>query len=346
MQRRTVTLSSVLLLLLTFASSSALAQYQRTNLSSNQFGLAPNTDPLIVNAWGLVHGPGTPWWVADNNSGWSTLYNAGGVRQFPPQPLSVEIPGASGGIGQPTGLVFFAGWPANKEFMVNGWSALFLFATLDGTISGWTFLDGDPNDAILAASRAGASYTGLAITNKAANNRLFAADNTNNRVDVYDRNFTFIKSFTDKTAPKNFAPFGIRDFDGFLYVTFADSTGGPGGFVDIFSEEGVFLRRLTSDAHLNQPWGLAAAPSGFGALSNTLLVSNNTNTGTINGFNAITGDFVGTVKDMMGHPIVIDQLWAIDFGDGKGANGSKTTLFFTAGPENNFAGLFGSIVFK
>jgi uncharacterized protein (TIGR03118 family) len=343
MRRRSTALALSLATLLMFVSTAALGQYQRTNLTSNQFGLAANTDPLLVNAWGLVHGPGTPWWISDNNSGWSTLYNAAGVRQ---NIALVEIPGASGGIGQPTGNVFFAGWPANKEFKVNGWSALFLFATLDGTISGWTFLDGDPNDAIIAVTAPGASYTGLAITNRPSNNRLFAADNTNNKVDVYDSNFTHIKSFTDKTTPKNFAPFGIRDFDGFVYVTFADNTGGPGGFVDIFSEDGVFLRRLTSDAHLNQPWGLAAAPSGFGPLSNTLLVSNNTNIGTINGFNAITGDFVGTVKDTSGNSIVIDQLWAIDFGDGFGANGPKNTLFFTAGPDNNFAGLFGSIVFK
>jgi uncharacterized protein (TIGR03118 family) len=106
------------------------------------------------------------------------------------------------------------------------------------------------------------------------------------------------------------------------------------------------LKRLVSGGALNQPWGLAAAPSGFGPLSNTLLVSNNTDTGTINGFNAITGEFVGTVKDSAGKPIVIDQLWGIDFGDGLGKNGPKNTLFFAAGPDNNFAGLFGSIVVK
>jgi len=106
------------------------------------------------------------------------------------------------------------------------------------------------------------------------------------------------------------------------------------------------VKRLTHGAPLNQPWGFAAATSNFGPLSNTLLVSNNTNSGTINGFNAITGQFVGTIRDATGAAIRIDQLWGIDFGDGLGKNGPKNRLFFTAGPDNNFAGTLGSIVFK
>ena len=163
---------------------------------------------------------------------------------------------------------------------------------------------------------------------------------------MYNGNFKLVKSFTDTALPAGFAPFGIRDLGGLLYVAFASSSGAAGGFVDIFSEQGTFLKHLTQGAPLNQPWGFAAAPSNFGPLSNTLLVSNNTNTGTINGFNAITGQFVGTIRDATGAAIHIDQLWGIDFGDGLGKNGSKNQLFFTAGPNNNFAGLFGGIVFK
>ena len=220
-----------------------------------------------------------------------------------------------------------------------------MFATLDGTISGWA-PQVDLNNAVIAVTVPGAVYTGLAITSKASGNFLFAADNANNKVDMYNGNFKLVKSFTDTALPAGFAPFGIRDLGGLLYVAFASSSGAAGGFIDIFSEKGTFLKHLAQGAPLNQPWGFAAAPSNFGPLSNTLLVSNNTNSGTINGFNAITGQFVGTIRDATGTAIHIDQLWGIDFGDGLGKNGSKNQLFFTAGPNNNFAGLFGGIVFK
>jgi uncharacterized protein (TIGR03118 family) len=338
MHRRTITLTASLGLVLMFVSSAALAQYQLTNLVSNQAGVAPHTDPLIVNAWGMVHAPGSPWWISDNNSGWSTLYNAAGVKQG----LVVEIPTASGGgVGSPTGDVF----NGSQEFQVKKWPSIFLFATLDGTISGWA-PQVDPNNAIIAVTAPGASYTGLAITSNASGNFLFAADNANNKVDMYDGNFKLVKSFTDTTLPSGFAPFGIRDLAGLVYVAFASSSGAAGGFIDIFSEKGTFLKHLAQGPPLNQPWGFAAAPSNFGPLSNTLLVSNNTNSGTINGFNAITGQFVGTIKDTTGKSIQIDQLWGIDFGDGLGNNGPKDRLFFTAGPDNNFAGTLGSIVFK
>jgi uncharacterized protein (TIGR03118 family) len=338
MQRRTAALAFNLGLALLFLSNIALAQYQLTNLVSNQVGVAPHTDPLIVNAWGLVHAPGSPWWIADNNSGWSTLYNANGVKQG----LVVEIPTASGGgVGSPTGDVF----NGSQEFQVKGWRSIFLFATLDGTISGWA-PQVDLNNAIIAVTAPGAVYTGLAITSKVSGNFLFAADNANNKVDMYDGNFKLVKSFTDKTLPAGFAPFGIRDLAGLVYVAFASPSGAAGGFIDIFSEQGTFLKRLAQGGPLNQPWGFAAAPSNFGPLSNTLLISNNTNSGTINAFNAINGQFVGQIKDSNGNVIRIDQLWGIDFGDGLGNNGPKNRLFFTAGPDNNFAGTLGSIVFK
>lgn len=338
MQNRTITLMCSLGLALLFVCNTAAAQYELTNLVSNQAGVAKHDDPLIVNAWGLVHGPGTPWWVSDNMSGWSTLYNANGVKQG----LVVEIPTATGaGVGSPTGVVF----NGSQDFKVNGQSTFFIFATLDGTISAWA-PNIDLNNALIQVKKAGAVYTGLAITNNASGNLLFAADNANNKVDVYNGSFQHIKSFTDTTLPTGFAPFGIRDLAGLIYVTFASTSGGPGGFIDVFSEKGVFLKQLVHGAPLNQPWGLAAAPGNFGPLSNTLLVSNNTNTGTINGFNSITGQFVGTIKDTTGKAIQIDQLWAVGFGDGSANNGPKNTLFFTAGPDNNFAGVLGSIVFK
>ena len=338
MQRRTLALTACLGLALMFFSSVALAQYQLTNLVSNQAGQAKHTDPLLVNAWGLVHTPGSPFWISDNGSGWSTLYTGTGVAES----LQVVVPSASGkGPGSPTGIVF-NGSP-DQEFQVQGWASIFLFATLDGTISGWA-PQSNPNSAIIAVTNPGAVYTGLAITSNASGNFLFAADNANNKVDMYDGTFTLVSSFTDTTLPAGFAPFGIQDISGLVYVSFASSSGASGGYIDIFSENGIFLKRLAEGGPLNQPWGFAAAPNNFGPLSNTLLVSNNVNKlGAINAFNAITGEFVGIVKDTNGKAIHVDQLWGIEFGGGTSSNGKRNELFFTAGPDNNKAGTFGKI---
>lgn len=339
--RRTIALTACLGLALLSISSVALAQYELTNLVSNQVGQAHHTDPLLVNAWGLVYAPGSPFWISDAGSGWSTLYDSAGVAKN----LKVEIPTASGGgVGSPTGIVF----NGSQEFQVKGWASIFLFATLDGTISGWA-PQSDPNNAIIAVdkSKSGAVYTGLAITSKASGNFLFAADSANNKVDVYDGGFNLVTSFTDNTLPAGFTPFGIQDISGLVYVAFADSAGGPGGFIDVFGEEGSFVKRVAQGKPLNQPWGITVAPSNFGPLSNTLLISNNLNkNGTINGFNAVTGKFVGTIKDTNGKAIRIDQLWAIVFGGGTPNDGATNQLFFTAGPSNNLAGTFGMIKFK
>ena len=153
-------------------------------------------------------------------------------------------------------------------------------------------------------------------------------------------------SFTDSTIPKGFVVSGIQDINSQVYVTYVNAAGGGGGFIDIFGEDGTFVKRFAHGKPLNQPWGFALAPKNFGPLSNTLLVSNNTNAGTINGFNLTTGKFVGTVTISAGKPIKIDQLWGIEFGGGTAANGKKNQLYFTAGPNNNVNGLFGVIAFK
>lgn len=339
MQRRAFALIAGLVLVL--FSSAALAQYQITNLVSNQVGHAQHDDPLDVNAWGLARGATTPWWVGDNLSGWSTLYNASGVKQG----LQVAIPPApnSGPMGLPTGVV--ANPSKSGEFQVQASPTFFIFATLDGTISAWS-----PALALFNAeiavdnSVSKASYTALAVTNKASGNLLFAADNANNRVDIYDGNFTHMGTFaSDPAIPSGFAVFGIRDVNGKVFVSFANSSGGSGGFIDVYKEDGTLIGLFSKALQLNQPWGFAIAPPNFGRLSNTLLVSNNTNSGTINGFDA-NGRFVGTMKDVGGKVISIDQLWAIDFGGGTANNGATNRLFFTAGPHNNLAGTFGSIV--
>jgi len=343
MQHRRSAFTACLGFALMFVSNAALAQYQLTNLNSNQVHAARHTDPLLVNGWGLVHAPGSPWWVSDENSGWSTLYdNAGNLVQA----LKVLIPTAGeNGPGSPTGIV----WNPStaSEFQVQGWQSIFLFATLDGTISGWA-PQSNFNQAIVAVNNSskGSVYTGLAITNKASGNFLYAADLANNKVDIYDGNFNLVSSFTDATLPSGFAPFGIRDINGFVYVAFANVAGGDGGFVDVFKEDGTPVspgKHLLQGVPLNQPWGIAVAPRNFGRLSNTLLISNNTDRGTINGFDGLTGQFVGSMRNTNGKVIVIDQLWGIDFGDGTGANGRTNQLFFTAGPSGNLAGTFGMI---
>src|ERR1700720_4613200 len=193
MQRHRSAFAACLGFALFLVSNAALAQYQLANLSSNQVKAARHDDPLLVNAWGLVHAPGSPFWISDNGSGWSTLYFGTGGKV----PFEVEIPSANGsGTGSPTGIV----WNGSKEFQVQGWASIFLFATLDGTISGWA-PQSNFNQAIVAVNHAGkgAVYTGLAISNNGSGNHLYAADLANNHVDMFDGNFNLVKSFTDSS---------------------------------------------------------------------------------------------------------------------------------------------------
>jgi uncharacterized protein (TIGR03118 family) len=229
-------------LLLVFGSSAALAQYSVTYLTSNLTG-KKYQDPLLQNPWGLAYSPGNPFWVSDEASGWSTLYDAQGQ----PQSLQVVVPPASGtGAGSPTGIVY----NGSTEFKIDTWTSVFLFATLDGTISGWSSFE--PNNALIGATVAGASYTGLAITNHTSGNSLFAADAANNKVDIFDGNFNLTGSFTDPAIPAGFAPFGIQDIDGQVYVSYAATNGGGGGYIDIFSETGTLTKHFAHGKPLNQ----------------------------------------------------------------------------------------------
>jgi uncharacterized protein (TIGR03118 family) len=333
---RTPVLPALLGLVLVLLTGSAMAQYQATLLVSDLSGKTMHTDPLLKNPWGLAYAPGGAFWVSDEASGWSTLYNGKGD----PQSLQVVVPPASGGWqGSPTGIVY----NGSTEFQIDSWTSVFLFATLDGTISGWSGFN--PSAALIAVTNPGASYTGLAITSKSSGNSIFAADFANDKVDIYDGTFTWTGSFTDPTIPPGFAPFGIQDLAGRVYVAFAATSGGPGGYIDVFEEDGTFVKRLSQGKPLNQPWGLAKAPDNFGPLSNTLLVSNNVGAGTVNGFNPTSGKFVGTVRDTAGDPIIINGIWGIEFGGGTAANGLRNQLFFTAGPQDT-DGFFGVIVLK
>ncbi len=335
-------------------SAVAQAQYQLTNLVSNQFDEhATTTDPLLVNAWGLARSATSPWWVSDNLSGWSTLYTATGTKET----LDVLIPTAgngpvsptgNNGVGMPTGIVVNG---TSADFQVEGKSSSFIFATLDGTISAWApGVNKNLATLVVDNSASKASYTGLAITSNPSGNFLYAADNANNHVDMFDSSFTLVQSFGDPSIPSTFSVFGVQDINGIVYVTYAMTNGSAGGYVDVFQENGTFVKTLIQGLPLNQPWGITLAPSNFGPLSNTLLVSNNSNNGTINGFNPVSGKFVGTIRDRFGIPIILVNLWGVAFGGGATNNGATNEMFVTAGPgfgaQAQLAGTFASIVFN
>jgi len=340
-------LGGVLLML----SAPADAQYQLKNLVSNQLGQAATIDPLLANPWGLARSATSPWWLADNDTGWSTIYEGTGTQV----PLKVLVPTAGNGPTSPTGLngpgsptgIVFNG--SSKDFQIQGSKADFIFATLDGTISGWApGVNANQSTLVIDNSASKASYTGLAITSNPSGNFLYAADATNNHIDMFDGSFTWVKSFGDPSVPSTLSVFGIQDINGLLYVTYAVPGVGAGGYVDLFKEDGTFVKTLIQGKILNQAWGVAAAPSNFGPLSNTLLISNNSINGTINAFDPITGTFVGTMKDEHGKEIVLNNLWGIAFGGGGPSNGGKNVLFVTVGQgigANELAGTFARIVY-
>jgi uncharacterized protein (TIGR03118 family) len=333
-------------------SAQTQAQYVITNLDSNQLGQAPTIDPLLANPWGLARSASGPWWISDNDTGWSTIYQANGKQES----LRVMIPTAGNGPSSPTGLNG-PGTPtgivvngSSTDFQVQGWKSDFIFAALDGTISAWA-PGANANQSIIVVDNSAnkASYTGLAITSNPTGNFLYAADNTNNVIDIYDGSFTLVKSFSDPAIPSTFSVFGIQDINGLVYVAYAVPNVGAGGYIDLFTEDGTFVKTLIQGTILNQAWGIAAAPGNFGPLSNTLLVSNNSVNGTINGFDPITGKFVGTIRGLNGKDIILNNLWGIAFGGGNANNGATNELFVTVGQgigTNELAGTFARIVYK
>jgi len=332
--RRGIAMLAGMMLLLAI---SATAQYTQTNLTSNVPGEGNFTDPNLVNAWGIAALPGGPFWVSDNGSGLSTVYN----NQGDPQSLVVTIPAASGsGIGAPTGIVA----NISSDFKItegsNSAPALFLFATEDGTISGWNpHVDG--TNAIIAVnnSAAHAVYTGLAIALTASGNFIYAADSNNNLVDIYDGNFKLVKSFTDTTLPAGFTPYGIHVIHSTLYVTF-NKRGSGTGYVDTYDLSGGSQTHLASGISLNAPWSVALAPPNFGPMSGALLVGN-LGSGWISAYNPSTGAFLGYLNQN-GSQITISGLWGLTFAASPSVL-SPGQLYFTAGPSGYSNGLFGVI---
>jgi uncharacterized protein (TIGR03118 family) len=338
------------------AKRTTIAQVvERTDIVSDQRG-ALVRDPTLVNAWGLAFSPLGTAWVSANGSGLSEVLNSRGNEVIP----RVMIPAAEGSDGSaPTGQLF------NPDMTVFGGDA-FIFASEDGAVSGW-----QPSDGANAVKRIDnhsrdAIYKGLAIAKTLrGETRLFLADFHNNRIDTYDSKYEPVRrigGFVDRAMPAGFAPFNIMAVRDVLLVSYAlqdkdaeDDVKGPGnGFVDAFDTNGFFLGRIISRGVLNSPWGMAISPSDFGDASDRLLVGN-FGDGTINVFEvdlsrAAMRRFArqdlarldGTLGDADGNRLMIDGLWAIQFGLGVGGF-AKNTLYFTAGPNDEMNGLFGRL---
>ncbi len=314
--------------------------FEQTNLVSSVPGLAPVTDPNLKNPWGISHSPTSPNWVSNQVTGTSTLYNGAG-QPFPiGSPLVVTIPGGGSPNG-PTGQVFN---PTNDFVLTTGGKAAFLFANLDGSISGWNGAHGTLAEVV--AMTADAVYTGLALGTSGAGSRLYAANDDGGTIDIFDAAFSQVTlpgAFIDPTLPAGFTPYNIMNLDDTLYVTYENEASG-GGVINRFDLDGNFLGRLTSNPDggpLDAPWGLALAPAGFGPFGGALLVGNEDD-GHINAFDPVTGDFLGTLLDAARNPIANTGQWGLIFGNG-GNGGDPNTLFFAAGIEDENEGLFGSI---
>jgi uncharacterized protein (TIGR03118 family) len=321
------------------AIAGAPTAYQVTRLVSNQEGVAQNTDPDLVNSWGIAHSATGPLWVSDNGTDKSTLYDrVTGAKQD----LTVAIPH-----GAPTGIAFVHDQDGSTDdfpITANGTTAssVFVFATESGFIEGWN-PSVDLNNAVVAVDRSGegAAFKGLDVAQD--RERLYAADFVNNRVLIFDDQFNQVGSFTDPELPKRFAPFNVAVIHGAIFVSFAkrerdgiDNVNGNGlGYVDVFSGNGKLKQRLIANGPLNAPWGMTIAPDGFGAFSGALLVGN-FGDGKINAFDPTTGDFLGTLSRPNGRALRIDGLWALD-GNRDG------TVTFSAGPDDEANGLIGKI---
>ena len=349
--------------------------YTVTPFVSDIAGDAAVLDPVLQNAWGVAFSPaGSPFWVNDNATGCSTLY--GGDGSIVPLQVAIPLPGniipsnschtidpknppkvAPAG---PSGIV----WNPSTAFLVPGTKlpAAFIFATEDGTLSAWAGGLTPPDNAVLAIDNSaspnaanGAVYKGLVVGVNAKGVFLFATNFRAGTIDVFGPTgpnglftpATTDGNFKDPGIPAGYAPFGIANIDGDLFVTYAqqnaqkhDDVAGQGhGFVDVFDTDGHLLRRLASRGPLDSPWGVARASYAFGRFSGDILVGNFGN-GRINVFDE-NGRFIDELDDKDGKTLVIDRLWTLILGGGR--NSKSDTLYFTAGPADETHGLFGTI---
>jgi uncharacterized protein (TIGR03118 family) len=354
----------------------AFAQhYTQENLVSdiaqpdNADGTAVTIDPNLKNAWGLARGAASPWWVNNAGTGTSTLYNGAGAIT----PLVVTVPNAAGvkGPSSPTGIIF----NGTTDFALAANNpAAFIFATKNGTISGWgpPFTPITPNSAGVGQSLAvnkvdesknGAVFTGLTWVEKDGDHFLLAANFSQNRIEVFDKNYMRVRIseelFNDERIPREFAPYNVQAVGATVVVAYAkqnstktaadDSCGEQCGFVDVFTAGGRLILRLEDGPWLQAPWGVALAPQDFGFFSHDLLIGNRFG-GTIAAFDTVTGHFLGNLLEASGAPIAISGLWGLEF-DNRGSNEAGSTaspsagpaLFFAAGINGYADGLFGTL---
>jgi uncharacterized protein (TIGR03118 family) len=332
---------------------SAANRFEQHNLVSDLAGIADHVDPCLINPWGIVASPTSPFWISANGSGLSTLYDGNGSVAS----LIVNIPGPAGaqspggqcgktalGAGAPSGVIF----NDTSSFLLGASPANFVFASEEGVIVGWNGAADSAGKIMADRSAAGSVYKGLGTATRSEGPLLYAADFGNGRVDVFDGNMNLLSlngAFTDPQIPAGFAPFNIQNIGGSLYVAYAeqdadhhDDVAGPGnGYIDVYDLNGLLLHRLVARGPLNSPWGMALAPAGFGDFGGALLVGN-FGDGTINAFDPASGKFLGALQDGTGAPIHISGLWGLTFGNGSRANpgatpsgGDANTLYFTAG---------------
>ncbi len=348
LQRRAVW---AVLALSQLAGAAFCQQYNITTLVTNA------TDPSLVNPWGMSRGSGSPWWIADNATGVSTLYTGSGTKLG----LTVAIPSPkTGQPSLPTGTIYNG---SKTDFlMAANTPAVFLFCTIDGLIVGWN----PPAGAMAAVTMAdGSSYTGMTSAMVDGNARIYAANFAKGRVDVFDSTFHHVMSeeaFDDDDLPKDYVPFNVQAIGDNIVVTYAlhkpgspFETDGPGlGYVDIFSAYGHRLMRLEHGDWLNAPWGVALAPLDFGLYSHSLLVGQFAGGGTtqssgyIAAYDLTTGRFKGLLEDASGNPLAINGVWGISFGNSSPNNydtagAPSAEMYFAAGPNHGKGGAFGYV---
>jgi len=334
--------AAILAGLLSPLRASADTFFQQTNLVSDIPGLAANTDARLVNPWGISEGPATPFWVSDQVTGLATLYNSAGT----PQGLVVTIPPVGANpVGHPTGQVFngTTGFLTNPGVSTS--QAHFIFAGTDGSISGWNA----GTSAVQEVVTPGAAYTGLAEAVVGGNPVLYAANARaaagTSGIDIFNSTWgatTLSGTFLDPNLPAGLTPYDVQNINGTLFVTYSHR-GQVGGVVDAFDLNGNLLRRVATGGPLDQPWGLAIAPSSFGEFAGKLLVGNfGDGRITVYDPNAVDGAAIAQLRDPSGAFISNPGLWGLIVGNG-GAGGRSDTLYFSAGIQNETHGLFGSL---
>jgi uncharacterized protein (TIGR03118 family) len=340
-------------LALTAAATAGAADYykQRNLVSDNSALVAENLDQSLVNPWGLAFNPYGLVWVTNNGTGVSTLYDGDGKKQT----LVVTVaPSVSGTKARPTGIVYYggAGFVISQGALTG--PSRFLFANEDGTIAAWA-PNVSPTTAVKVIDRTSAKavYKGLAISANGTQTLIYASDLHNGRVDVFDTSFKLVTlpagAFRDPKIPAGYAPFGLQEINGDIYVTYArqdadreDDVKGRGlGYVSVFDPNGKFVRRFASRGALNAPWGIALAPASFGKFGNRLLVGN-FGDGYINAYDLASGRWVGRLREQNQKLIQVDGLWGIAFGNGLNKQPTNT-LFFSAGTDAEKHGLYGRL---